>query len=66
MASLKPAPTVKKKRVPAVGYCIWTRDEANVWWTGCGQAFQFTTDGPIENGFWFCGYCGGQLKTGKR
>ena len=32
------------------------------WWTSCGQGFQFTNDGPTENGFGFCPYCGGQLE----
>jgi len=38
--------------------CFWTEDENGVWETSCGNAFQFETGGPIDNGFDFCPYCG--------
>jgi hypothetical protein len=45
--------------------CEWTLDEADYgcWSSGCGHAFEFTTDGPKENGFKFCPYCGGMLEA---
>lgn len=43
--------------------CAWTEDDDGVWQTGCGNAFFFDTDGPIENKQKFCGYCGGELKA---
>lgn len=43
-------------------WCIWREDEDGVWWTGCGEAHQFTVDGPTANGQKFCGYCGQPLK----
>ena len=44
--------------------CQWSLNDIggdSVWETQCGHAFEFTTDGPAENGFRFCGYCGGPL-----
>ena len=39
--------------------CVWTKDEwADTWETGCGNAFVFNDEGPTENGFKFCPYCG--------
>lgn len=45
--------------------CKWTLDDThgNKWDTECGHAFEFTTDGPEENGARFCQYCGGRLVT---
>ena len=40
---------------------VWTREdkEHNVWrCTGCGALHRFETDGPVENGFACCPYCG--------
>jgi hypothetical protein len=44
--------------------CEWKCDpnpDCEVWETTCGEAFQFETDGPTENKFRFCCYCGGVL-----
>ena len=44
--------------------CTWTYRELygwDYWDTACGNAFQFTADGPTENEFKFCPYCGGAL-----
>lgn len=41
--------------------CDWTVDEDGVWQTGCEHAFQFNDDGPKENHFKFCPYCGSHL-----
>ena len=43
--------------------CEWTEDEDGYWDTGCGELFQFNDDGPAENRFKFCPYCGGELKA---
>ena len=46
---------------PLLG-CWWKFDEST--WsydTKCDNKFQFTNDGPIENGFRFCPYCGGEI-----
>ena len=43
--------------------CTWTEDEDGAFETGCGDMFDFTNDGPSENGFKFCPYCGGELAT---
>lgn len=50
------------------GICIWTYDDLDDKWdTDCGESFQFTEGGPIENKAKFCQYCGGKLveKTGE-
>lgn len=43
--------------------CEWTYDELHWKWdTSCGEGFQFTNDGPEENGFNFCPYCSLAIK----
>lgn len=41
--------------------CKW-RDMQEYWETGCDNAFSFETEGPEENGFKFCPYCGKTIK----
>lgn len=44
--------------------CEWTPEDDEYWsyWdTACGQAFSFEADGPTENKFKFCCFCGGTL-----
>lgn len=43
--------------------CAWKYDddEYGTWSTSCGNLFSFTADGPEENDFKFCCYCGGKL-----
>ena len=45
------------------GGCEWFEDDPDygVWQTACGNAFCFEADGPAENEFKFCPYCGGTL-----
>jgi hypothetical protein len=38
--------------------CTWTEDEDGNWWTGCGEGFVFTSDGPAANKMKWCCYCG--------
>ena len=46
--------------------CLWIRyqDEED-WSTSCaiGRDFIFNDDGPVENGFKFCPYCGLSLEA---
>lgn len=44
--------------------CAWTTedDDFGVWDTGCANAFEFSYDGPKENFFKWCPYCGGHIK----
>ena len=44
------------------GECAWKEDDEVGWKTDCGEAFVFNDDGPRENRFSFCPYCGGVLK----
>lgn len=53
----------RTKRQPNPNVCCWEADEDAVYQTTCGHAFFFDTDGPVENQFKFCGYCGGALKA---
>lgn len=41
--------------------CQWKEDGDGIWNTGCGHLFEFTEDGPTENNFRFCYYCGGKI-----
>lgn len=50
----------KKPRMPE---CEWTDNEDGPWDTSCDNMFEFTTDGPKENGFVYCPYCGRILKV---
>ena len=54
---------------PKPGYlqietCMWKEDspEWNTWLTECGEVFEFSSDGPKENSFKFCPYCGKALR----
>lgn len=38
--------------------CTWAVDDDGIWQTQCGNAFYFEVDGPHENKFKFCPYCG--------
>lgn len=41
--------------------CTWTCNLDAFWDTECGEAFWFSTDGPTDNQFRYCPYCGGEL-----
>ena len=43
--------------------CEWIDDEDGIWQTECGNAFCFEVDGPDENKFSFCPYCGKPLEA---
>jgi len=44
--------------------CRWKKDkEDGVYDTNCGNRFEFNADGPTENHFKFCPYCGKKLKN---
>lgn len=52
--------------LPTTPACLWREsDDGEMWSTSCGHAFNFTADGPKENGMKFCCYCGGQLEEKK-
>ena len=38
--------------------CEWKQDDDGVYNTDCDHRFEFTAEGPRENGFLFCPYCG--------
>lgn len=41
--------------------CWWLEDDCGTWDTACGHSFEFTADGPHENTFKFCCFCGNPL-----
>lgn len=44
--------------------CAWRYDfHGDAWDTGCGEKFWFASNGPEENGFEYCPYCGGTLNA---
>jgi len=43
--------------------CEWSEDKDGVWFTSCGEAHQFTVDGPAENHYSHCSYCGKRLQV---
>lgn len=46
--------------------CTWTLDsdpDYSVWNTECKNAFIFTEEGPKENGFNYCPYCGDAMRV---
>ena len=46
---------------PRSSVCHWTEDDSGIWYTQCGEAFEFIVDGPSENAAKYCLYCGGIL-----
>lgn len=47
------------KKHPDDAHCVWTMDDFDGSYdTSCGNKFQFTADGPEENGMVYCCYCG--------
>jgi DNA-directed RNA polymerase subunit RPC12/RpoP len=40
------------------GSCTWTEDSDGSWDTECGDKFVFLDSGPMDNGFYYCPYCG--------
>ena len=41
--------------------CTWIPDGDGVYEAECGEGFVFECDGPKENHFKFCCFCGGVL-----
>ena len=54
---MTPRPQAGKRKART---CAWTLDDedGSVWRTSCGRLWEFTTDGPKENGMKFCMECG--------
>lgn len=52
----------RRKLLNSPDYCKWEHDQIyDMWDTDCEQAFQFISDGPKENKFGFCPYCGRRI-----
>lgn len=53
------------QRIRDMGECVWVDakdlDNNPLWSSKCGQESVFDNDGPIENEYKFCPYCGGKL-----
>jgi len=44
--------------------CGWKQDKDRNWWSSCGEGYRLDDGGPVENGFKFCPYCGGEIRMG--
>lgn len=42
--------------------CDWRPDNEGNFYTSCDGLWTFNEDGPVENGFMFCPYCGGNIE----
>ena len=42
-------------------HCTWSQDDEGHWETSCKRMFSFSADGPAENEFAFCCFCGKPL-----
>jgi peptide subunit release factor 1 (eRF1) len=43
--------------------CKWSNHQSGVYETGCNEAHEFMVDGPEENRFSFCPYCGKEIEV---
>lgn len=43
--------------------CTWKDEDGFHTASCCGREFTFNDDGPVENGFKFCPYCGQPIIT---
>jgi hypothetical protein len=43
--------------------CKWTYDDDGYYDTSCDNAFVFISDGPLENDFKYCPYCGREIEV---
>lgn len=58
----KPADKPKPKKIDKRKPCWWRVDDNGIWQTGCDNAFEMgNLDGPKENDFGYCPYCGRYL-----
>lgn len=44
-------------------YCGWTANGDGLWDTGCGHVFEFIAEGPDENSFAHCPFCGQKINA---
>ena len=47
--------------IPVNQVCEWHLNDLGYYDTACGNAHEFITDGPGENDYRFCPYCGKTL-----
>lgn len=43
--------------------CSWEETEDGQWVTSCRREWEFTHDGPVENGVRFCFHCGRSVEA---
>ena len=42
--------------------CVWSEEDGGgPYETSCGHMFECSSDGPVENGFLFCCFCGREI-----
>ncbi|MHC4397485.1 MAG: hypothetical protein ACYS1A_17730 [Planctomycetota bacterium] len=52
---------IKKLEAENNRQCRWTDDKDGVYYTECGERFEFLDGGPKENHCRYCQYCGGEV-----
>lgn len=57
--------TIRELQSESDEVCEWKLfdEEANAYNTTCGGAFWLNSDGPKDNGFKYCPYCGRKIKV---
>jgi rRNA maturation endonuclease Nob1 len=48
---------------PTPSDCEWRETEDGQWDTECEECFEFNNNGPKENNFIYCPYCGFQVTS---
>ena len=61
IARLREALYKKRRNAEKKLPCHWTPDDDGIWEANCGGTFIFESDGPTENGFNFCPFCGKKI-----
>jgi len=46
-------------------HCLWEHTCEDGWWTDCGCVVAIEYNGPMDKGFKFCPYCGGEIWMGE-
>lgn len=59
-------PLLANSETAVAKFCRWDLDDIDGKWdTGCGEAHVFEIDGPVENNYKYCPYCGKRLAVQK-
>ena len=57
-----PCDECRRQREDEYIRCKWQETDGGLWESSCNNLFEFNADGPKENQFSFCPYCGARIK----